>query len=211
MKRRSELKKVFVTFLVFTLILSTSLIFHTNGANTTRADEVYQWASVNNGLHGGIIHSLSIDPTNTNIIYAGTEKGVFKYTSQFTIILHIGNKTFTVNGESRTLDSPPIIKNGRTLLPIRAVIEALNGSVSWDASTKKVTVSLGSTTIELWIGKSIAKVNGADVHIDSANPKVVPEIINSRTYLPIRFISENLGATVDWDSETQTITIYYWL
>jgi len=51
-----------------------------------------------------------------------------------------------------TLDSPPIIKNGRTLLPIRAIIEALGGTVEWNASEKKVTVSLEQNTIELWIG-----------------------------------------------------------
>ena len=63
--------------------------------------------------------------------------------------------------------------------------------------------------IKLWIGKPIAKVNGVDTPIDSTNPKVVPEIINGRTHLPLRFISENLGASVDWDAKTQTITIYY--
>ena len=104
------------------------------------------------------------------------------------------------------MDSPPVIKNNRTLLPIRAIIESLGGTVSWDATERKVTVSLGSTNIELWIGKSIAKVNGVDTPIDSSNPKVVPEIINSRTMLPLRFVAENLGATVEWDGTTITIT-----
>jgi len=126
-----------------------------------------------------------------------------------TIILQIGNNNFTVNGSTRTLDSPPVIKNGRTLVPIRAVVEALGGTVDWDASTKKVTVSLGSNTIELWIGKSVAKVNGADTPIDSTNSKVVPEIINGRTMLPLRFVAENLGCDVQWDGTTRTITITY--
>jgi hypothetical protein len=125
------------------------------------------------------------------------------------IILKIGSKSFTVNGVSNTLDSPPVIKNGRTLLPIRAVIEALNGSVGWDAATKKVTVSLGSNTIELWIGRSNAKVNGIDTPIDSTNSKVVPEIINGRTMLPLRFVTENLGCGVQWDGTIKTITITY--
>ena len=126
-----------------------------------------------------------------------------------TIILQIGKSTFTVNGESRTLDAPPIIKNRRTLLPIRAIIEALGGTVNWDATNKKVTVSFGSNTIELWIGKDTAKVNGADAPIDPANFKVVPEIINGRTMLPLRFVTENLGCTVQWDQATQKITITY--
>jgi len=70
-------------------------------------------------------------------------------------------------------------------------------------------VTLGGTTIELWIGKSAARVNGATTLIDSTNAKVVPEIINGRTMLPLRFVSENLGATVGWDQNTQTITITY--
>jgi len=125
------------------------------------------------------------------------------------IILKIGSKSFTVNGDQRTLDSPPIIKNGRTLVPIRAIIEGLNGTVSWDPNEKKVTVTLGSTKLELWIGKSTAKVNGVDILIDSTNSKVVPEIINSRTMLPLRFIAENLGSDVQWDGTTKTITITY--
>jgi hypothetical protein len=65
------------------------------------------------------------------------------------IILQIGNKNFTVNGETKTLDSPPVIKNSRTLLPIRAVVESLGGTVDWSNSDKKVTVSLGTNIIEL--------------------------------------------------------------
>ncbi len=125
------------------------------------------------------------------------------------IVLRIGQETFTVNDSTRTLDSPPIIKNNRTLLPIRAVVEALGGTVGWDATERKVTVTLGSTTLELWIGKSIAKVNGVNTPIDPANSKVVPEIINSRTMLPLRFVTENLGCDVQWDGTTKTITITY--
>jgi len=114
-----------------------------------------------------------------------------------------------VNGISNTLDSPPIIKNNRTLLPIRAIVEALGGSVSWDATERKVTVSLGSTNIELWIDKSNAKVNSIDASIDPDNFKVVPEIINGRTMLPLRFVAESLGCDVHWGATTKTITIIY--
>jgi hypothetical protein len=125
------------------------------------------------------------------------------------IILQIGNSTFTVNGSTRTLDSPPVIKNSRTLLPIRAIIESLGGTIGWDPNEKKVTVTLGSTNLELWIGKNTARVNGVDTPIDSSNSKVVPEIINGRTMLPLRFVTENLGCDVKWDGTTQTITITY--
>jgi len=148
--------------------------------------------------------------TFTNVTSNHTIEAVFvKQSTQIVIVLKIGNTTFTVNGSTRTLDSPPLIKNGRTLLPIRPVVEALGGTVSWDGTEKKVTISLGSTTIELWIGKNTAKVNDASKPIDSNNPKVVPEIINGRTMLPLRFVTENLGCQLQWDPNTKTITITY--
>src|SRR5450830_1067881 len=128
---------------------------------------------------------------------------------QTVLVLHIGKSTFTMNGTSKTLDSPPVIKNGRTLVPIRAIIEALGGTVGWDATTKKATVTLGKKTIALWIGKSAATVNGVSTLIDSTNGKVVPEIISGRTILPLRFVTENLGCSVIWTAATKTITITY--
>jgi len=158
------------------------------------------------GVSVGIVSSY----TFSNIIANHTIGAIFKKEIiTITIILQIGNNSFTVNGVPNALDSPPVIKNSRTLLPIRAIIESLGGTVSWEATEKKVTVILGSKTIELWIGKSIAKVNGIDTPIDSTNSKVVPEIINSRTMLPLRFVTENLGCDVQWDGITKTITITY--
>ena len=158
------------------------------------------------GVSKGAISSYTFaNVTSNNTIEATFEKEI----TETVIILQIGSTTFTVNGVSNTLDSPPVIKNNRTLLPIRAVIESLGGTVGWDATERKVTVTLGSKTIELWIGKNIAKVNGTDTPIDSTNSKVVPEIINSRTMLPLRFVTENLGCDVQWDGGTQTITITY--
>jgi hypothetical protein len=148
--------------------------------------------------------------TFTNVTSNHTIKAVFeKEQEQTVMVLQVGNAAFTVNGVAKTLDSPPVIKNGRTLVPIRTIIEALGGTVGWDATARKATVTLGNSTIELWIGKSAAKVNGVSTLIDPANAKVVPEIINGRTMLPVRFVSENLGCLVDWADATKTITITY--
>jgi photosystem II stability/assembly factor-like uncharacterized protein len=134
---------------------------------------------------------------------------IAKFVKLTTIVLTVGRSVFTVNGTTQNLDSPPIIKNGRTLIPIRPIVESLGGNVSWDPVNKSVTISLGSTTVELWIGKNTAKVNGKSVLIDPNNQKVVPEIINGRTMLPLRFVAENIGCTVQWDQATQTITLTY--
>jgi photosystem II stability/assembly factor-like uncharacterized protein len=132
------------------------------------------------------------------------------YAKTTILVLYIGsNKMITSDGETITLDSPPVIVEGRTLVPIRPIVEKLGGSVAWDSIERKVTITLGDKTLELWIGKNTAKVNGTTVPIDSSNTKVVPQIISGRTMLPVRFVTETLGARVDWDPVPKKITITY--
>lgn len=130
-----------------------------------------------------------------------------------TIVLEIGKPIMYVNSTLVEIDpgrgTVPIINNGRTLLPVRAIIESLGGYVSWDGVERKVFINLGTSRIELWISKNIARVNGVDKLIDPENPEVVPLIINDRTMLPIRFIAESLGATVQWDAERKIVKITY--
>jgi len=109
------------------------------------------------------------------------------------------------------MDVAPIIYEDRTLLPIRFVVEPLGGNVLWDPIEKKVTIIHKDTTIELWIGNHIAKVNGVDTIIDPDNHNVKPIIVApGRTMLPLRFISEALGCTVGWDELTQQVTVTNW-
>jgi hypothetical protein len=128
---------------------------------------------------------------------------------QKTIIkLYIDKTDYYVNDELKTMDASPIIKESRTLLPIRYVAEALGATVQWAAIERKVTIILKDTVIELWIDKNIARVNGNYQLIDPTNLKVLPIIIPpGRTMLPIRFIAENLGCKVDWDATLREVTI----
>jgi len=124
------------------------------------------------------------------------------------LVLRINDPTMIKNDETKIeLDSPPVIKNSRTLLPIRAVAEALGAQVSWNEAERKVTITSTGTRIEMWIGKNLAYTNGKHVPIDPQNKNVVPEIINGRTMVPVRFVAESLGATVSWNERTKTITI----
>ena len=101
-----------------------------------------------------------------------------------------------------TFDSDPYIENGTTRVPMRAIFEGLGAAVDYDGATKTVTAQKGDTKIELVIGSDNALVNGKE------NKLLVPaEIKNSRTMVPLRFVSEALGAQVDWDGDTKTITI----
>jgi len=75
------------------------------------------------------------------------------------IELQIGNPVFKLNNQALLLDSPPVIKNDRTLLPIRAVVEAMGGQVNWNAEERRVDIEYRGKTVTLWIGKNTAKVS----------------------------------------------------
>jgi hypothetical protein len=93
------------------------------------------------------------------------------------ITLTIGNPNITVNGTPKPIDASgttPVIVGGRTLLPIRAIVEALGGTIGWNATTRTVTISVDVNTLELVIGNRMATVNGAKVAIDAANAAIVP-------------------------------------
>jgi hypothetical protein len=126
------------------------------------------------------------------------------------IRLYVGKTTYYVNDVEKELDAAPIIKENRTLLPIRAIIEALGGTIDWSASEQKVTINFKGTTIQLWIGKNTALVNGEYKPIDTDNPDVKPIIIPpGRTMLPIRFIAENIGCLVGWNGGLKEVKITY--
>lgn len=99
-------------------------------------------------------------------------------------------------------DVAPIIRNERTMLPIRFIVENLGGEVAWNDVAQKVTITKGDLTIEIFVGQDIAFVNGKTVTLDS------PAFIeNGRTYLPLRFVAENLDASVTWQEDTKQIYI----
>ena len=121
------------------------------------------------------------------------------------IILQIGHPNISSNGKLVKLDSPPVLLNNRTLLPIRAVVEAMEGKVNWSDSEKKITITAKGTTIEMWINNTTIRVNNQSKIID-----VAPTIVNGRTMVPVRFVGDNIpGCKVTWDSSTQSVTVGY--
>ena len=106
------------------------------------------------------------------------------------------------NGRYLTLDVAPVIQSGRTLVPFRVLFEALGASVGWTEATNTVTGAKGTTTVSLVIGSKTATVNGKAVTLD-----VAPTVISGRTLVPVRFVSENLGAEVSWVSSQNTVVV----
>ncbi|MDD4663728.1 MAG: stalk domain-containing protein [Caldisericia bacterium] len=127
------------------------------------------------------------------------------------IQLTIGKKQVFVNGLMVAIEAAPFVDkaSGRTLIPIRIVVESIEGQIFWEAKTQKVTLKKDDITIDLWIGKPIAQINGIPTPIDIQAPKLTPMIVSGRTFLPLRFVAENLGAKVDYEAKTQTITVTY--
>jgi len=126
------------------------------------------------------------------------------------IQLFIGQSLIIVNGKTSPLDSAPYLdkNSGRTMVPLRAIAESIGAIVSFEPKTQRIDITKETTSIQLWIGKSKAVINGVTVDIDPDKP-VSPVIIKGRTFLPLRFIGETLGFKVDWDAPTQRITLTY--
>ena len=107
-----------------------------------------------------------------------------------------------VNGEELASDVPPVIKDGRTLVPVRALTTALGADVKWNPETHVVTITKNGMTIELKLGSDIVTVNGKEMKID-----VPAENLNNRVVVPIRFIAEIFHQKVEWDEDTGSIII----
>lgn len=112
-----------------------------------------------------------------------------------TIKLQIGSRIVNVDNEAVIYDAAPVIRNDRTLVPIRIITEALGGKVDWNGATKEVTLSINDKEIKMTIGKMLEKYG------------VAPVIIDGRTFVPVRFVADELGAEVAWDEATKTVTI----
>jgi len=130
---------------------------------------------------------------------------------KFIAVLQVGNTRLTVNDVVSKLDAAPVLKNSTCYVPIRAIIEAFGGIIAWNSKAQRTTITLGGTTVDLWIGKNTAAVNGKSKLIDATNAKIVPIILEGRTMLPLRFVTESLGCEVNWNAATKTVTITYTL
>ena len=111
------------------------------------------------------------------------------------IVLQINNRNVLINNNTLSNDVAPVIVDNRTMVPIRVITEALGGRADWNAETQTVTLTIDGSVLRMTIGQTITGFDAA------------PVIINDRTYVPIRYVAEKLGANVEWIANTQQIII----
>jgi len=109
-----------------------------------------------------------------------------------------------INGVEQHYDVMPVIINGRTLVPMRGIYEALGAEITWIDATKTVVGARDNTHIKLRINSDSYYVDGVE---QEKKLDVPAQIINSRTMVPVRFIAESFGETVNWNGDTKTVEI----
>ncbi len=148
---------------------------------------------------GNVIATFVV--TTGNEIY---KPGLFKHF----IMLKLDSPYMSKDGVEQEVDpgrgTTPIILAGRTMVPIRAIVEAMGGTVGWDGGTSLITLNARGNKVEMWLGKTDIKVNGVTKEMD-----IAPVAKDGRTYVPVRFAAENLNCKVDWINSTKEAVIVY--
>lgn len=149
--------------------------------------------------------NVTVVKNYVNIVTAGRDQDDSTFTTQLKVT--IGGNEMYANDKAIALDVPAYISNGYTMLPVRAVIEALSGSaiVRWDDATKTVTITFGSRVINMTVGSNVMVINGVNVAMQAKC-----EITDSRAFIPLRDMGYALGLNDDkikWDDATKTATL----
>lgn len=159
----------------------------TNATNTTNN------ANTSTNITGSTISNSNVASNNKTTQTTNVQNAV-------TVSSYVN---VTVNGQPLQSDVKPFVNmDGRTMLPIRAIAEALGAQVGWDAATQTATLTLGAKTVKVTIGQNSILVDGQPVAMDTA-----AAIKDGRTLLPVRSVGEALGAQVGWDAQTKTVQL----
>ncbi|MFP3390941.1 copper amine oxidase N-terminal domain-containing protein [Brevibacillus sp. SIMBA_040] len=180
----------------------------------------YDFYFIVRNTDGKEVRHLLIDPKNPSLVAKNLNLPTGRYTLSLSIYDRFSQQTihseatyYTVNlsgqiivfidGQLQTYNKPPVKINSRVLVPMRAVFEAFGAKVDWDEATESVTATTDGDVIKLTIGSKTAYKNGQPITMD------VPAILynNQTTMVPIRFVSEALGATVSWDNYSNSVII----
>lgn len=119
-----------------------------------------------------------------------------------TVLMTVGQKTITSGSKKQSVDVAPIIKGDTTYVPIRYVLDYFGGQANWDGANQRITVLRGGTLIDLTVGSKDIVLNGKRKQV-----AVSPIMMNNRTLVPLRLVSEQLGISVKWEQNTKSITL----
>jgi hypothetical protein len=121
------------------------------------------------------------------------------------IKLYIGLSMAYIDQQQLTLEAPPYISKGTTMVPLRFISDAFKAKIEWFSIGKgRIILTVPTKSIQLDIGEKFAFINGEKLPLQAP-----PEIKTGRTFVPVRFIAEGLGARIEWKADTQQITIFY--
>lgn len=200
--------------------------FNTDGSSQQMSESTYgrSYIIIENQIYyweDGHIYKKSLiyedTPTKVNEIPLGRTGKYFSYHNGYIYTYDfIGNRQVvnfykvdktkeilvTVNDKNVLFDQPPIIVEERTLVPVRAIFEALGATVEWTQETQTVTTKKDGKTVEIQIGNNIMKIDNEEIALD-----VPAQIVNERTLVPARAVAEAFDCIVDWDGDTSTVII----
>jgi len=209
---KMKIKKMFAVLLICTMVSSASFAHggrtdssggHKDNKNASGLGSYHYHHGESAHLHPGGV--CPYDKTQEKEEVKDTEvvdenKPVEKETTGTTTEAKSDEIKIKLNDKLLEMENKPVIVDGRTLVPLRVIFEALDLEVGWDGETQTITGTRDDLKIELAIGNKSAKKNNETITID-----VAPVIFDSRTFVPVRFIAESTGLKVDWDGETRTV------
>lgn len=192
-KKEVQMKKLFGIILTFTFLLSfiTASFGESYVMHTVEEGDTYWRLSSSYGENEDNLLSLNNASDPTLIV------------GDFIKIRSLNkNIGISVNGNRLSPDSSPYLENSRTFVPIRFIAEALNVTIDWDGSNKTALITDGNNEIALPVGSTAAYVNGVSYNVDAPI-----KLYNDRIYIPIRFVSEFLNCTVEWNQSNYSVNI----
>jgi hypothetical protein len=158
-------------------------------ATLTYDTTFFEWDQANNKALPVVEPESSSNSSTPNKPDTSSLSGV-------SIVFTIGQTSYTVNNEKRTSEAPPYISSdGRTMVPIRFIAEALGANASWQSNTQTSVIEYSGKTISIVLGKALPNDMGTAA------------LVNDRLFVPVRYVSEQLGAKVEWDAIARRVTI----
>ncbi|NLB81428.1 MAG: hypothetical protein GX800_07450 [Clostridiaceae bacterium] len=161
----------------------------TNSSNEIPYNKVIDFSNLPLGYH-----NLKVVAHNGN--------GTVFYEKEYDFNLVERRISVTLNSNKLLFDTDPIMINDRTLVPMRAIFEAMGAEVEWKEDTQTIISKANGVSIEMQIGDNIMTVNSKEIILD-----VEPVLFGGRTLVPIRALTEAMGANVSWDDNTRTVVI----